>query len=1441
MGEATGLRLPATLVFDHPTARALTDHLRDRLAGAAAPAPAGGGAAPGGGAHDEPIAIVGMGCRFPGGVRGPDDLWRLVADGGDAVSAFPADRGWDLAGLYDPDPAASRRTNTRHGGFLHDAAEFDAEFFGIGPHEALAMDPQQRLLLETAWEALESAGIDPGTLRGGDTGVFAGVMFSDYATRVTSAPPELEPYLGNGGMGSVASGRLAYTFGWRGPAVTVDTACSSSLVALHLAARALRDGQCGLALAGGVTVMSTPEILIGFSGQRALAPDGRCKAFGAAADGTGLAEGAALLLLERLPDARRRGHPVLAVLRGSAVNQDGASNGLTAPSGPAQEQLIGTALADGGLTPADVDVVEAHGTGTRLGDPIEARALQASYGRDRPAGRPLLLGTVKSNIGHAQAAAGAAGVIKMVMALRHGVVPRTLHADEPSDEVDWTDGGVELVTENRPWPEAGRPRRAAVSSFGISGTNAHAILEEAAPEPAADERPREAPPGEIPWVLSGRTETAVRAQAARLLAHVRDRADLAPADVGLSLATGRAALDRRAAVVGADRDELVRGLTALRDGAHAVGAPGTGRPGFLFTGQGAQRPGMGRALYRTYPAYAEAFDAVCAELDPLLPRPLADVVFAAGPEAGPEAEPGSPAPDSGELDRTVFAQPALFAVEVALYRLLESWGVRPGLLAGHSVGEIAAAHAAGVLTLADACTLVAARGRLMEALPDGGAMVAVRAAEAEVAPLLTGDVGIAAVNGREAVVLSGPERAVTELADRLAAAGRRTRRLRTGRAFHSPLMEPMLDEFARVLDGLTFGAPRIPIVSTVTGRPDGDAFATARHWVDHVRATVRFHDALRAMSGAGVTTFAEVGPDAVLTAQGAECLPDAAFLPTQRRDRPGTRALVETLGALHVRGVAVDWPAFFAGARRVDLPTYAFQRRRFWLSAPASPAGTGDFGHPLLASAVTLAGDDGVLLTGRASLAAQPWLADHGVRGDVLLPGTGLLELAARAGAEAGAPGVRELTLRAPLRLPATDPVDLQVRVGPPGEDGERPVSVHARPGDDADWTEHATGTLTAAPLAPDPSHADPSHAAPADRRAWPPPGAEPVDLDGVYERLAERGLRYGAAFRGLTAAWRRGAELCAEVALPDAAHGPAGTFLLHPALADAALHAVLATAPSGAPLRLPFLWSGVTLHAHGATELRVRLVPDTPDRMFVDAAAPDGTPVLSGYLTSRELPADEPHGTGGGPLYAVDWEPLTVPGAAAPAVHAVLGDAPGLPGAARHKDLADLGAALDAGAPVPDAVVWAPPGPLPDVRDAARAATVQALEVLRAWLADERFAAARLVVTTRDAVAPHPDPAHAAVWGLVRAARAEHPGRFALLDLDGTDPSRYALPAVLAAAEPETAVREGVARVPRLTRVPAPVPGAAPGGLDPAGTVLITGGTGGLGALLARHLVERH
>ncbi|MCZ7373498.1 type I polyketide synthase [Micromonospora sp. WMMC250] len=1435
LSGATGLVLPSGLLFDHPTPSALAVHLHRRLDGgstadlAATPQP--------GGPADEPVAIIGMACRYPGGVTDPEELWRLVAEGVDAITRFPTDRGWP-EDLYDSDPARSGHSYVRHGGFLHDAGRFDAGFFGISPREALGMDPQQRLLLETAWEAVERAGLRPGSLAGTRTGIFVGATGLDYGPRMHDASEAVEGHLLTGGAPSVMSGRIAYQLGLIGPAVTVDTACSSSLVALHLAARSLRQGETTLAIAGGVTVMATPGMFLEFSRQRGLAPDGRCKPFAATADGTGWSEGVGLLVLERLSDARRNGHRVLAVLRGSATNQDGASNGLTAPNGLSQQRVIRQALADARIAPSEVDVVEAHGTGTTLGDPIEAEAIIATYGSDRADAGPVLLGSLKSNIGHAQAAAGVGGVIKMVQAMRYGLVPRTLHAEQPSPRVDWSAGTVSLVTEPVPWPSREGPRRAAVSSFGISGTNAHVILEQAVEERvdgtaelvevAAGPSTDPPPPAPVPWVLSARDDQALRAQAGRLFDLLADRPDLRPAEVGRSLATTRDRFDRRAVVLGRRSTDLRAGLEALAHGTatpHVVygDASRAGRTALLFTGQGAQRPGMGRELAEAFPAFATALDDVVAALDPHLDRPLRDLLFA--PDGSAEA---------ALLDETRYTQPALFAVEVALFRLAERYGLTPDLVAGHSVGELAAVHVAGALALPDAAALVAARGRLMQAAPAGGAMIAIQAAEREVAESLDGfgdRVALAAVNGPSSVVVSGDEDAVEQVAAGWRDRGRRIRRLSVSHAFHSAHMDPVLEEFRQVAAGLTVRPPQVPVVSTRTGAPvTGEVLASADHWVRQLRGTVRFHDAVLALRAQGSTVLIEVGPDTVLTAMARDTLGDdpATVIGLLRAGRPEADTFVTGLAQAHACGATVDVAAFLPDAPVVDLPTYPFQREHYWLvpqtRTDARGLGLDPASHPLLSTAVELADRDETVLTSLLSPHTHPWLADHAIDGEVLLPATAMLELALAAGDRAGCPRVEELTLETPLVLPDDTAVRLQIRVGAADADGTRPFTVHSRPdsGDQPQpWTRHAAGALTAV--------ADPLGQAPVAPQ-WPPAGAEPVPLTDVYPRLAASGYDYGPVFRCLTAAWRLDGDLLVHVRLPEEHHEAAGHFGIHPALLDAVLHPLVLDLVGDAgddEIRLPFAWSAAEVQAVGATELRARLAPVGTDAVSLTLADGTGAPVATvGSLSLRPVRRGStvrPRG-GHNDLFTVDWPQITTP----------------TPPDLRWVEVTDDELSEADGADV--ALVRAYSG-VGDVPADVHAATRRALDLVQRWLAQDR-GGCRLVIATCGAVAAGPtegvrDLAHAALWGLLRVVQSEHPGRLVLVDLpDGADVDL--LPAVVASGEAQLAVRDGHLRVPRLARRE-PAAGGTPGTLDPDGTVLVTGGTGGLGALLARHLVARH
>ncbi|MER5640661.1 SDR family NAD(P)-dependent oxidoreductase [Kitasatospora sp. NPDC002227] len=1405
----------------------------------------------------EPVAIIGMSCRFPGGVRTPEQLWELLAAGRDTLTPFPEDRGWDLETLYDPDPDKLGTSYVRTGSFLDSIAEFDHGFFGIAPREALSMDPQQRLLLETSWEAFERAGLDPQALRGSRTGVFMGSNGQDYAGLLIGNVEGAEGYVGTGNAASVLSGRISFALGLEGPAVTVDTACSSSLVSLHLAVQALRAGECSLALAGGVSVMCTPGVFVDLSRQGALSADGRCKAFAEAADGTGWGEGVGVLLVERLSDAQRNGHRILAVVRGSAVNQDGASNGLTAPNGPSQQRVIQQALDSARLTSRQIDVVEAHGTGTKLGDPIEAQALLNTYGRDRADGRPLRLGSVKSNLGHTQAAAGVAGVIKMVLAMQHGVLPKTLHVDAPSSQIDWSVGGVELLTDTVAWPETGEPRRAGVSSFGVSGTNAHTIIEQAPESEEPEVEPTAGPLGELPvtpWVLSGRGSAALSGQAGRLAAVAGgyDRAAVAGALIG------RSVFEHRAVVLGGGLPELLAGVEALAAGVESPGlvrgvAGGGGRPVFVFPGQGTQWVGMARELMASSPVFAGSIAACEAALGGLVDWSLAEVL----------------AGDGAEFAGVQVLQPVLFAVMVSLAALWRSVGVEPAAVIGHSQGEVAAAHVAGVLSLEDAARISVLRARVMDQIAHVGSMVSLFASRAEAEELVArvgGRLYVAAVNGPATVAVSGEFARLDELLALCEVEGVRARRIAAAFPSHSPEVEPVEAEVKAALACVTPRTGSVPLLSTIRGEWFSGPELDAEYWYENLRYPVLFQDAVEKLAKAGHRTFIEVSAHPVVVPAIEDTLAELGLpgtaVGTLRRDEGGADRFLRSLAQAFTSGVEVDWTKLVAAGQPHELPTYAFQRHEHWpparRSAAGDPAGLGLRGvqHGLLGAAVSLAEDDGLVLTGRLSVKAQPWLADHTLNGTVILAGTGFLELALHAAEQLQCAGVEELTVEAPLVVPERGGVRVQVRVGAVDAAGRRAVTVHAQAdeGDDAfaptdqPWTRHAAGFLT---LTPAPDTAEPL-------TEWPPAEAAELDAAGLYPAMAARGYGYGPSFQGLRAAWRRGDEVFAEVALPAEFRGQAAGFALHPALLDSALHAIavggLFDDDPASPGRLPFSFNQVTLHATGASVLRARLRRTGPDAVEILVADAEGAPVaVIEPLLLRPMSAESAAPSAADDLYRVEWAERTLPEAdpagqrwALVGSHAArTGDAVAALGVelTSHSDVAAL---VAAGGEAPEVLlveVATPEVAEQELAAAVHATTAAVLGELRQWLAAERLAETRLVLLTANG-APlggrsPADLAAATVWGLARTAQTENPGRLVLADLDRTGSSWAALARVLASDESQALLREGEIRVPRLAR--AAVESAEPPAWSQDGTVLVVGGTGLLGSLVARHLAGEH
>ena len=1416
-----GRPVSAPKLFEHFTVKALAAHLSGAATTNRIPIPTRRRA------DDEPIAIVGMACRLPGEVSTPEEFWELLEAGVDGIVEVPGDR-WDAAAIYDPDPEARGKSISSRGGFVSPIDLFDAPFFGISPREARAMDPLQRLMLETTWEAFERAGYTMEDLRGSQTGAFVGVGksagYREYGITTGGSIADLDGYVGPGSAGATASGRLSHVFGLEGPTMTVDTACSSSLVTTHLAANALRNGECDLAVSGGATLMLTSNMHVEFSRLRGMSPDGLCRSFSADNDGTGWSEGVAVVILKRLSDAQRDGDPVLAVLRGTAVNHDGHAASLTTPSGPAQQHVIRAALGASGLEPGDIDYLEAHGTGTRLGDPIEGTALGEVFGGSHPA-EPLWVGSVKSNLGHTQAAAGLAGVMKIVLGMQHNLIPRTLHVSEPTPAVDWAGANMALVREPQPWPAKDRPRRGGVSSFGIGGTNAHIVVEEApARRPAERDEPAAPLPPTLPFLVSGFTDTALREQAEALHRHLGMNIQDRLVDVAYSLATTRSQLRKRLVLLARDKSDLLDQLGSYaRSGEVPPGGVRSGdrtedpRLALLFTGQGSQWPGMGKDVYAAYPVFRAAMDEIAAHFTEL-DRPLLEVMW---------ADPDSA--DAALLHRTDFTQPALFTLEVALWRLWHSWGVRPELMIGHSIGELAAAHVAGVFDLADACRLVAARGRLMQELPpSSGAMASVEAdgaeAEAAVRELgLAGQVDLAGLNTPTQTVVSGDADAVRALVAHFAEQGRRVKELTVSHAFHSHQMDGMLARFGAVAETVAFHPPTIALVSSLTGELAGPGeLERAEYWVRQVRHAVRFSDGIATLHREGVNAFLELGPAPVLSGMGASCLAEEtglAWVPSLDPGKDGSSVVQRALAELHVRDVPIDWSGWFApfGGAMVALPTYAFQRERFWFD-PVTPrsvgAGLDDTAHPLLGGAVRIAGTEMSVFTTVVASDEPAWLQDHQIMGTVLMPGTAFLEVM-RAAGDAAEPGdweVADVDFLFPMVFTRGTPLRLQATVGPES-DGGRPVQVYSAPDRvDGEWQLHAEGRIV------------PAQAEPGVRATLPPPGAEPLDVSALYSDLDAVGYEFGPAFQGIREAWQVDGEVWARAALPEEHAPTAGDYVLHPALLDSAMQTFLFSMrlrnADPNDVLVPYEAQRMAMRRRGLAEIWVRVAEfelgDGEFRASLEFFGPDGENIgrLHQMHTRRVDRAVLRRLAAAGVdrfQFEVNWRPVDTDKVEIGGSWGLLSPA-GEVGWAREVKTAlgragvqafkvrDLEEAEDL-----DGVIclWDAAAD-----DAQRAPELSAKALAQLHEAAESGFRPPLVWLTRNAVGTHADDlasglGAAPLWGLMRTARSEHPDlSLRLLDLGDQESDLQGLAAALMLAEePECALRGGQALVPHLLR----------------------------------------
>ena len=1417
-----GRSVSTSTLYEHFTIKDLAAHLAGNRKAAVLNTPKRRNAL-----ADEPIAIVSMACRLPGNVNSPEDLWALLERGGDGIVEVPKER-WDAAAIYDADPDARGKSYCMRGGFVAPIDLFDAPFFGISPREARALDPAQRMMLEVTSEAIEQAGYSMDQLRGSQTGVFIGIGkgYHEYGLALAGGLADLDGYVGTGSAGSTMSGRVSYVLGLEGPSMTVDTACSSSLVTTHLACNALRQGECDLAVAAGVTLMLSPDLHVEFSRLRGMSPDGRCKSFSSSTDGTGWSEGAAVVVLKRLSDAQRDGDPVLAILRGTAVNHAGHSASLTTPSGPAQQRVIRQALSMSGLKPADIDYLEAHGTGTKLGDPIEGNGLAAVFGGSHAPEKPLWVGSVKSNLGHTQAAAGLAGVMKAVLAMHHDKLPVTLHVVEPTPAVDWAAAQMALVQQEQPWLPGERPRRAGVSSFGIGGTNAHVIVEEP-PKAAARARAGKpaAPPESLPFVLSGFTVPALRAQADKLHLHMGMNIEDRFLDVAYSLATTRTHFRKRLVVFAKGKSDLLDSLASYgRTGELPAGAVSSAddrdkecRLALLFTGQGSQLPGMGQGLYRSNPVFKQALDDIAQRFADL-EKPLLQVMFA---EAG--------SADAALLNRTDFTQPALFALEVALWRVWESWGAQPDFLLGHSIGEIAAAHVAGIFDLDDACRLVAARGRLMQALPAGGGMASLEASEAEVqAALAALDLGarisLAGLNAPQQTVVSGDIDSIEKVVAHFKQQQRKAKRLEVSHAFHSHLLEPMLAEFRQVAQSLSFAAPKLTVVSSLTGQLDKQGQMTQpEYWVQQARQAVRFNAGMRTLHEQGVNTFLELGPQPVLSGMGAACLADdgpVTWVPSINPAKDETLTMQKGLAELHVLGAPVDWRGFFApyGGERVKLPCYAFQRERYWLEPmPTRTVGAGlnDANHQLLGGGVQIAGTDMTMFTTVVAADEPAWVQEHQVMDAVLMPGTAFFEAMRAAGNHIkGQWDLADVIILAPMVLTPGVPLRMQITVGAESN-GARTVHVYSslESDDAADWQLHAEGKLV------------PAQVERQESAQLPPPDGDPIDVAALYQDLHELGYGYGPTFQGINAAWHVDGDVWARVALPEAAAPSAIRYGLHPALLDSSMHSLLLTQrlkdQVGDDVFVPFEAERLSVWKDGLAELWVRVAEFEmgEGEFWASLDLYDTTGEHVGRLHrlhARRIDRAALRRLASAGvdryLFRMEWSPVEAPEAVFGGTWGLLGGADTVWADEVRTRLAQAGAQIvDISqlneAEACDGVIQLWGAGKQVVDQSHRYAATALLQVQELALAGF---AKPVIWLTRGAVGtssddPVADLGASPLWGLMRTARNEHPElTLRIVDLGEQGADMDPLAAALALdGEPECALRGGKILAARLKKAP--------------------------------------